>query len=208
MNHGGPYPATGHPGFTAVGIPASLRRFAMLRCYDNVRPHRLPAGSRTRTRRADVAVHRRQLDAGGRSRVTAAYVDARRAAEIPIVSWAPASCSRRRARRRRALGGAAAAHAEMLLEEPSGNLFRMTQDAGMGWDPAELARAQYLILSTKGGLRAEDGWPVALGFHTGHWEVGLLVSAAAAGTARLERASRLPPTSPIPATGVRRGRRR
>ncbi len=42
MNHGGPYPATGHPGFTAVGIPASLRRFAMLQCYDNVRPNRLP----------------------------------------------------------------------------------------------------------------------------------------------------------------------
>lgn len=42
MNHGGPYPSTGHPGFTAVGIPASLRRFAALRCYDNVRPHRLP----------------------------------------------------------------------------------------------------------------------------------------------------------------------
>ncbi len=43
MNHGGPFPATGHPGFTAVGIPASLIRFAMLQCYDNVRPHRLPA---------------------------------------------------------------------------------------------------------------------------------------------------------------------
>ncbi len=43
MNHGGPYPATGHPGFTAVGIPASLLRFAALHCYDNVRPHRLPA---------------------------------------------------------------------------------------------------------------------------------------------------------------------
>jgi NADP-dependent aldehyde dehydrogenase len=43
MNHGGPYPATGHPGFTAVGIPASLRRFAVLECYDNVRQHRLPA---------------------------------------------------------------------------------------------------------------------------------------------------------------------
>jgi NADP-dependent aldehyde dehydrogenase len=46
MNHGGPYPATGHPGFTAVGIPASLHRFAMLACYDNVRPHRLPAALR------------------------------------------------------------------------------------------------------------------------------------------------------------------
>jgi len=43
MNHGGPFPATGHPGFTAVGIPASLLRFAALRCYDAVRPHRLPA---------------------------------------------------------------------------------------------------------------------------------------------------------------------
>ncbi len=43
MNHGGPFPATGHPGFTAVGIPASLRRFAALHCYDNVRPQRLPA---------------------------------------------------------------------------------------------------------------------------------------------------------------------
>lgn len=42
MNHGGPYPATGHPGFTAVGIPASLMRFAALQCYDNVRSHRLP----------------------------------------------------------------------------------------------------------------------------------------------------------------------
>jgi alpha-ketoglutaric semialdehyde dehydrogenase len=48
MNHGGPYPATGHPGFTAVGIPASLRRFAMLQCYDGVREHRLPAALRTR----------------------------------------------------------------------------------------------------------------------------------------------------------------
>lgn len=42
MNHGGPFPATGHPGFTAVGIPASLRRFAALHCYDAVRPQRLP----------------------------------------------------------------------------------------------------------------------------------------------------------------------
>ena len=42
MNHGGPYPSTGHPGFTAVGIPASLRRFAVLACYDNVRADRLP----------------------------------------------------------------------------------------------------------------------------------------------------------------------
>lgn len=48
MHHGGPYPATGHPGFTAVGVPASLRRFATLQCYDNVRPHRLPPALRDR----------------------------------------------------------------------------------------------------------------------------------------------------------------
>ena len=46
MNHGGPYPATGHPGFTAVGLPASLRRFAKLECFDNVRPGRLPPALR------------------------------------------------------------------------------------------------------------------------------------------------------------------
>jgi len=69
--------------------------------------------------------------------------------------------------------------ADMLLNEPSGNLFGMTQDAGMGWNPAEVGRAQFLIISTQGGLRAEDGSPVALGFHTGHWEIGLLVREAA-----------------------------
>jgi len=42
MNHGGPYPATGHPGFTAVGFPAAILRFAALRCYDHVRAGRLP----------------------------------------------------------------------------------------------------------------------------------------------------------------------
>jgi NADP-dependent aldehyde dehydrogenase len=43
MNHGGPFPATAHPGFTSVGIPASMARFAMLQCYDGVREDRLPA---------------------------------------------------------------------------------------------------------------------------------------------------------------------
>jgi putative YjhG/YagF family dehydratase len=68
---------------------------------------------------------------------------------------------------------------EMLLSEPSGNLFGMTQDAGMGWNPADVNRAQVLIVSTQGGLRDADGRPIALGFHTGHWEIGLLVRAAA-----------------------------
>jgi xylonate dehydratase len=69
--------------------------------------------------------------------------------------------------------------AEMLLREPSGHLFGMTQDAGMGWNPAEIGRPQILILSTQGGLREADGRPLALGYHTGHWEIGLLVRAAA-----------------------------
>src|ERR1700726_2329577 len=68
---------------------------------------------------------------------------------------------------------------EMLLTQPSGNLFGLSQDAGMGWDPARLLDPEFLILSTHGGLRAQDGTPIALGFHTGHWEVGLLVAEAA-----------------------------
>lgn len=68
---------------------------------------------------------------------------------------------------------------EMLRDSPSGDLFGLTQNAGMGWNPAELGRRQFLIISTQGGLRAEDGSPVALGFHTGHWEIGLQVRAAA-----------------------------
>src|ERR1044071_3231639 len=67
----------------------------------------------------------------------------------------------------------------MLLEEPSGNLFGLTQDAGMGWNPDELRGKRFLILSTQGGLREPTGQPIALGFHTGHWEIGLLVEAAA-----------------------------
>ncbi|TWT90214.1 Dihydroxy-acid dehydratase [Pseudobythopirellula maris] len=66
-----------------------------------------------------------------------------------------------------------------LRSRPSGDLFGWTQDAAMGWNPAELGRDEYLVLSTQGGLRAPDGEPIALGYHTGHWEVGLLVEAAA-----------------------------
>src|SRR5215831_3143329 len=68
---------------------------------------------------------------------------------------------------------------EMLLKSPSGDLFGLSQNAGMGWDPAEVGRKQFLILSTQGGLRAPDGKPIALGYHTGHWEIGLLVQTAA-----------------------------
>ena len=69
--------------------------------------------------------------------------------------------------------------AEMLRVQPSGNLFGMSQNAGMGWSPERLLDPEFLILSTHGGVRAQDGTPIALGFHTGHWEVGLLVAEAA-----------------------------
>jgi putative YjhG/YagF family dehydratase len=67
----------------------------------------------------------------------------------------------------------------MLRERPSGDLFGWTQNAGMGWEPSALGGREFLILSTHGGIRAQDGTPIALGYHTGHWEVGLLMEAAA-----------------------------
>jgi putative YjhG/YagF family dehydratase len=67
----------------------------------------------------------------------------------------------------------------MLRNSPSGDLFGLTQNVGMGWKPEELLGPQYLLLSTQGGVRGADGVPIALGYHTGHWEVGLLVQAAA-----------------------------
>ena len=75
---------------------------------------------------------------------------------------------------------------EMLLNAPSGDLFGLTQNAGMGWNPRQLLRKQFLILSTQGGIRGEDGKPIALGYHTGHYEVGLLMRAAAEELDRLE----------------------
>ncbi len=69
---------------------------------------------------------------------------------------------------------------EMLINLPSGDLFGWTQNAGMGWDPRLLGGAEVLMLSTHGGIRAEDGQAIALGYHTGHWEVNLLMAAAAA----------------------------
>jgi len=74
---------------------------------------------------------------------------------------------------------------EMLRDRPSGDIFGLTQNAGMGWDPSEAGRKPYLILSTQGGVRAPDGKPIALGYHTGHWELGLLVEAAARELKRL-----------------------
>lgn len=68
---------------------------------------------------------------------------------------------------------------EMLLHQPSGNLFGLSMDVGMGWDPTRVLGPEVLILSTHGGVRDPDGKPIALGLHTGHWEVGLLVAEAA-----------------------------
>ena len=72
-----------------------------------------------------------------------------------------------------------------LRERPSGDVFGLSQNAGMGWEASKVGRDQFLILSTLGGIRADDGTPVALGYHTGHWEVGLLVREAAAELDRL-----------------------
>lgn len=75
-------------------------------------------------------------------------------------------------------GGSLPVRAPELARSSSGDLFGWTQNAAMGWSPASFGAEEYLVVSTLGGLRAPDGTPVALGYHTGHWEVGLLVEAA------------------------------
>ncbi len=68
---------------------------------------------------------------------------------------------------------------EMLLDSPSGDLFGWSQNVGMGWRAERLIGREVLLLGTMGGIRNEDGTPAALGYHTGHWEIGLLMKAAA-----------------------------
>ena len=102
-------------------------------------------------------------------------------------------------------GGSLPLTDEMLRHWSSGDLFGLSQNAGMGWKPEEMLGPQFLILSTQGGIRADDGTPIALGYHTGHWEVGLLVQAAAREIKR-PAAFRLPPTFPIRATAARKAR--
>jgi xylonate dehydratase len=75
--------------------------------------------------------------------------------------------------------GALPLTSEMLKQWPSGNLFGLTQNVGMGWDPKKLLGQEILILGTQGGIKAEDGTPIALGYHSGHWEVDVLMKAAA-----------------------------
>ena len=68
---------------------------------------------------------------------------------------------------------------EMLRNSPSGDLFGWSHNVGMGWRPDLITSDQVLILTTAGGIREDDGRPVALGYHTGHWEVNLVAKEAA-----------------------------
>ncbi len=81
----------------------------------------------------------------------------------------------------------------------------MTQNAGMGWDANKLTGKEVLIIGTQGGIRAGDGRPVALGYHTGHWEIGMQMQAAAKEITR-NGGSRSRPSSAIRVTGARRAR--
>ena len=66
-----------------------------------------------------------------------------------------------------------------LASAPSGDLFGMIQDVGMGWEPSRVDADAFLLLSHQGGIRGADGKPIALGYHSGHYEIGLLTEAAA-----------------------------
>ncbi|WP_077624677.1 YjhG/YagF family D-xylonate dehydratase [Sediminibacillus massiliensis] len=68
---------------------------------------------------------------------------------------------------------------QMLRQSPSGDLFGLSQNVGMGWQPNKLNGKEILLLSTQGGLKESNGDPIALGYHTGHWEVDLLMKEAA-----------------------------
>src|SRR5690606_22209340 len=67
----------------------------------------------------------------------------------------------------------------MLRHSPSGDLFGLSQNVGMGWSPNKLNGKEVLLLSTQGGMKAPDGFPIALGYHTGQWEVDQLMKEAA-----------------------------
>jgi hypothetical protein len=68
---------------------------------------------------------------------------------------------------------------DMLINRPSGDIFGMTLNAGMGWEPEKLNGKEVLIIGITGGIRGADGKPVALGLHTGHYETPLQFEAAA-----------------------------
>jgi xylonate dehydratase len=66
-----------------------------------------------------------------------------------------------------------------LSQAPSGDLFGLIQAVGMGWEPSEVLADAFLLLSHQGGMRGADGKPIAVGYHVGHYELGLLLEAAA-----------------------------
>ncbi|HEU5486502.1 MAG TPA: YjhG/YagF family D-xylonate dehydratase [Microlunatus sp.] len=68
---------------------------------------------------------------------------------------------------------------DLLRHAPSGTVFGMTQNVGMGADPARSGDPGVLLLSTQGGLRRADGSPAALGYHTGHYELGTIAGTVA-----------------------------
>jgi putative YjhG/YagF family dehydratase len=67
----------------------------------------------------------------------------------------------------------------VLADAPSGDLFGLVQNIGMGWEPSRASADTYVLLSHQGGLRSPDGKPIALGYHTGQFELGLLMQTAA-----------------------------
>ena len=77
--------------------------------------------------------------------------------------------------------------ADLLRDSPSGDLFGLTPERRHGLGAAAPARPEFLILGTQGGIRGDDGTPIALGYHTGHWEIGLLMQAAADELTRARR---------------------
>src|SRR4051794_32024686 len=68
---------------------------------------------------------------------------------------------------------------DLLRHAPSGTIFGLTQNVGMGIDPARSNDPGVLILSTQGGMRRPDGTPAALGYHTGHYELGTIAATVA-----------------------------
>jgi putative YjhG/YagF family dehydratase len=74
---------------------------------------------------------------------------------------------------------------DLLAHSPSGEIFGMSQNAGMGWQPSELLREQFLLISTQAGIRSDQNKPIALGYHTGHFELSMLAETAAKELQRL-----------------------
>jgi dihydroxyacid dehydratase/phosphogluconate dehydratase len=82
----------------------------------------------------------------------------------------------------------------MLRDAPSGDLFGLTQNVGMGWSPTKLHGPEYVIVSTMGGLRGEDG---ARSPWVSHRSLGDRACSCA------KRRRRCAPPGAVPVLGVR-----